>query len=268
MMVPKSIFFSIAVAFSLLAVTPVQADATLGIQGSDGLDTSIQIRNGKGRIGSVGRKDYLLYDSNAGIITYVEPGYQRYTQLTVAELDAAVQAAASVKDTVTPYVEGMLSGLPEDQRKAVEHQMGAILAPPAAGKPLQPVNIRTVDQGKQTVAGLQCQASSLMKGEATVAEVCMATAASGKLTPGDFATLETLVKVSRSMAGNANSILGGVGDQADLLSVELEGVPVSMRDIVSGKYFQVTGVSDEALPDVLFDNYDGYQRQGIQDLLR
>lgn len=267
-MVSRSIFCGIAVAFSLFAGAPVQADATLGVQGSDGLDTSIQIRNGKGRISSVGRKDYLLYDSDAGIITYVEPGYQRYTQLTVAELDAAVQAAAGVRDTVTPYVEGMLSGLPEEQRKAVEQQMGAILAPPAAGKPLQPVDIRIVDQGKQTVAGLQCQASSLLKDGTAVAEVCMATSASGKLTPADFATLAMLVKVSRSMAGNANSMLGGISDQADLLSVDLQGVPVSMRDVVSGKYYQVTGVSDEALPDVLFDNYDGYQRQGIQDLLR
>ena len=69
-MTSKCIICGIAVALAMLAVMPAHADTTLGIQGSDGLNTSIQIRNGKGRISSGGRKDYLLYDSDTKIITH------------------------------------------------------------------------------------------------------------------------------------------------------------------------------------------------------
>ena len=146
-MTSKCIICGIAVALAMLAVMPAHADTTLGIQGSDGLNTSIQIRNGKGRISSGGRKDYLLYDSGTKIITYVEPDYQQYTQVTAAEFEAAVQAAASVKETVAPYVAGMLAGLSEEQRNMVEQRMGAMLVAPAAGEPVKPVDIRIVDQG-------------------------------------------------------------------------------------------------------------------------
>ena len=82
-----------------LAIMPAQADTTLTVQGSDGLKSTIQIRNGKGRIGSEGRGEYLLYDNGSGTITYVEPIAQQYTQVTAAELEAMVQVAADIKQS-------------------------------------------------------------------------------------------------------------------------------------------------------------------------
>ena len=258
----------ITVALAMLGTMPAHADTTMAIQGSDGLNTSIQIRNGKGRIGSIGREDYLLYDSGTGVLTYVEPANQQYTQMTAAELEAAVQAAASVKETVAPYLDSILAGLPAEQRNMVEQRMGSILGAPAAGKPVTPVDIRIVDQGKQTVAGLQCQASSLLKNGQAVAEVCMATAASGKLSAQDFATLETLVRLSRSMAGHYNGMSESMGAPAELLAVELEGIPVNVKDVENGKYYHVTSVTDAALSDLLFDDYRKFQKQGVQSLLK
>ena len=267
-MVLKGIVCGIVVASSMIAAMPTQADTTLEIQGSDRLHTSIQIRNGKGRISSSARKDYLLYDSGTKIITYVEPGYQQYTQLTVADIEAAVQAATSIKETVAPYMDDILAGLPAEQRNMVEQRMGSMLGAPAAGKPVKPVDISIVDKGKQTVAGLQCQASSLVKNGKTVAEVCIATAASGKLSPQDFSTLKTLVTLSRRMAGHANNMLGGMGEQAELLAVELDGIPVNVKDLEHGKYYQVTSVSDAILPDALFGGYGKFKKQGMERLLK
>jgi len=267
-MASKCITCLVAAVLALTGVMPVYADTTMAIQGSDGLNTSIQIRNGKGRIGSSGREDYLLYDSGTGVITYVEPGYQKYTQMTVAELEAAMQAAASVKETVAPYMDSILAGLSVEQRNMVEQRMGSMLGAPAAGKPVTPVDIRVVDQGKQAVAGLQCQATSLLKNGRTVAEVCMATAASGKLSARDFTTLETLVRLSRSMAGHYNGMSDSMGAPAELLAVELEGIPVNVKDVENGKYYHVTSVTDAALSDLLFDDYKKFQKQGVQDLLK
>ena len=264
-MVSASTICGVAAAFSMLAVMPIQADTTLKIQGSDGLNTSIQIRNGKGRIGGDGRGDYLLYDSATKIITYVEPEAQQYTQLTTAELDAMALAAANVKEAVTPYMAGMLAGLPQEQRKEIEQRMGAMLAAPAASKP---VDIRIVREGEQSIAGLQCQASSLLKNGVAVAKVCMATAASGKLSAQDFVTLETLVTLSRSMADSASGLMGGAGSQVELLTVELEGVPIFAQDLANGTKYQVTSVSNDALPEVLFNDYGNFQKQGVQNLFR
>ena len=266
-MVSGSTICGVAAALSMLAVMPVQADTTLKIQGSDGLNTSIQIRNGKGRIGGDGRGDYLLYDSSTKTITYVEPEAQQYTQLTTAELQAIAQAAANVKETVAPYMAGMLAGLPEEQRNEIEQRLGSVLATPApaAGKP---ADIKIVREGVQTIAGLQCQASSLLKNGAAVAKVCMATAGSGKLSARDFVTLETLVTLSRSMADSASGLMGGTGSQVELLTVELEGVPIAAQDLANGTQYQVTSVSNDALPDVLFNDYGNFQKQGVQHLLR
>ena len=56
-MASKCITCLVAAVLALTGVMPVYADTTMAIQGSDGLNTSIQIRNGKGRIGSSGRED-------------------------------------------------------------------------------------------------------------------------------------------------------------------------------------------------------------------
>jgi len=249
-----------------LAAVPVSADTTLKVQGSDGLKSTIQIRNGKGRIGSEGVGEYLLYDSGTGTITYVEPLARQYTQVTAAELEAMVKTAADIKQSVAPYMTNLLAGLPAEQRKMIEQRMGAIAGAPAAGKPVKSVDIRTVDRGSQTIAGLRCKLSDILKNGRPAVEVCMATAASGQLSGRDFATLETLVKLSRSMAGNASGLLGGMAEQLELLEIELDGVPVAVRDLENNKRYQVTAVSNAVLSDALFNGYGGFQKQAMPSL--
>jgi hypothetical protein len=252
----------------MLAAMPVHADATLKVRGSDGLKSTIQVRNGKCRMSSEGMGEYLLYDSGTGTITYVETMRQQYTQLTAEKLEAMVQTAAGIKQSVAPYMANILAGLPADQRKMIEQRMGAMLGAPAAGKPVRPADIRTVDRGRHTFAGLRCEASGILKNGRPAAEVCMATAATGKLSPQDFATLEALVAFSRSMAGTASSLLGGMAEQLELLAVELEGVPVAVRDIEHGKRYQVTAVSNATLSDGLYNGYGKFQKQEMPDLFR
>ena len=252
----------------MLAALPVTADTTLDIRGSDGLKSTIQVRNGKGRMSSDGMGEYLLYDSGTGTMTYVEPQQRQYTQLTTAELEAMVKTAAHIKQSVGPYMDNMLAGLPAEQRKMIEQRMGGIPGAPAAGRPAQSVDIRTVDRGMHSIAGLRCQSSGIVKNGRPVAEVCMATAASGKLSNRDFATLEALVALSRDMAGSASGLLGGMAEQFEILAVELDGVPVAVRDIEHGKRYQVTAVSNAELPEALFSGYGKFQKQDISGLLR
>jgi len=267
-MVSRGIIGGILALAVTLAAVPVAADTTLKVQGSDGLKSTIQVRNGKGRMSSEGMGEYLLYDSNTGTITYVEPQRLHYTQMTAAELEGLVQTAAGIKQSVAPYMANLLAGLPAEQRSMIEQRMGGLPGAPAAGKPVSSVNIRTVDRGRHSFAGLHCQARGILKNEHPTAEVCMATAASGQLSSRDFATLEALVSLSRSMAGSASSLLGSLAEQVELMAIELDGVPIAVRDLENGRHYQVTAVSNAVLSDTLFNGYGRYQKQAMPGLFR
>jgi hypothetical protein len=96
----------------------------------------------------------------------------------------------------------------------------------------------------------------------------MATAPSGKLSKLDFETLQAMVTFSREMAGSAGSMLGDQARQLDFLVTDIDGVPVAVRDLESGKRYEVTAVSDAALSDGLFNGYSGFQRRELPGLLR
>jgi len=267
-MVSRCIIGGMVAVAVMLAALPLTADTTLDIRGSDGLKSTIQVRNGKGRMSTDGRGEYLLYDNRTGTITYVEPEQQQYTQLTAAELQSTVQTAANIKQSMAPYMANMLAGLPAEQRKMIEQRMGAIPGAPAAGKPVKPADISIVSRGRHSIAGLRCQASGILKNGHPAAEVCMVTAPGGKLSNRDFATLEALVTLSRSMAGTASGLLGGMVEQFDLLAADLNGVPVAVRDIEHDKRYQVVAVSNVALSDRLFNGYGMFQKQAAPNLFR
>ncbi|MGB5177114.1 MAG: hypothetical protein WBP44_00145 [Gammaproteobacteria bacterium] len=267
-MVSRCIIGGIVAVSVMLAAVPVQADITLNVRGSDGLNSTLRVRNGNGRISADGRAEYLLYDSRNGIVTYVEPQQRQYTQLTAAELEATVQTATSLKQSMAPYMTNLLAGLPAEQRNMIEQRMGSILDAPAAGTPLNSASFRTVDRGRHTIAGLRCQASGILKNGRPAAEVCMMTAADGKLSNRDFATLEALVVFSRSMAGTASSLLGSMAEPFELLATELDGVPIAVRDIEHNKQYQVTAVSNATLSDAYFNSYGRFQKQTMASLFR
>lgn len=267
-MVSRCIIGGMVAASLALVAMPAPADITLNVRGSDGLKSVIQVRNGKGRMSSDGMAEYLVYDSRTGTITYVEPEQQQYTQLTAAELQSTVQTAANIKQSMAPYMESMLAGLPAEQRRMIEQRLGSIAGAPAAGTSAKPADIRTVSRGRHSIAGLRCQASGILKNGQPAAEVCMVTAASGKLSSRDFNTLEALVTLSRGMAGTASGLLGGMDEHFDLLAADLQGVPVAVRDIENGKRYQVVAVSNVALSDRLFNGYGMFQKQELPGLFR
>jgi len=267
-MVSKCIISGITTIAILLAAPPAGADATLYVQGSDGLKSTIQLRGGKGRMSAAGMDEYVVYDAGTGTITYVEPGQRQYMQVTGAELQSGLQTAAGIRQTVAPYMADMLAGLPPAQRRMIEQRMGALPGAPAAGHAPATPSIEAVSRGSYIIAGLQCQASSIMKNGHPSAEVCMATSPGGQLSQQDFETLQAMVALSRSMAGSAAGMLGDQAKQFDFLATELDGVPLAVRDLDNGKRYQVTAVSNTVLSDGLFNGYGGFRQRELPGLLR
>jgi len=266
-MLCRNIISVFAAAATLLAATPAFADATLLVQGADGMKSSIQVRNGRGRLNSSGMSGYLVFDTRSGSITYVEPDQRRYTQATAAELQSSIQTAASIRESVAPYMADLLAGLTAEQRRMIEQRMGALPGAPAAGRETDAARISTVSRGTHTIAGLRCQASGILKNGRPAAEVCMATGPGGKLSAEDFATLSRMVSVARGLAAGAGSMLGDFADQLQFLATDIDGVPVAVRDLEHGQRYQVSAVSDATLPDALFNGYGNFRRQQLAGLL-
>lgn len=266
-MISRCIISGVATAAMMLATLPVYADATLVVQGSDGLKSMIQVRNGKGKMSAAGMDEYIIYDTGAATITYVEPQQRRYTQMSEDTLEANIQMAGNIQKTVAPYMADMLGSLSPAQRRIIEQRMGATPGPPAAGHETE-VDTRTIARGRQTVAGLHCNASDIVKNGQPAAEVCMATTASGKLSKQDFATLEAMVIFTRGIASSARGLLGDLGEQFEFLAVNVDGVPVAVRDLEHGKRYQVTAVSDAVLSDALFNGYGQFEKRDMPSLVR
>jgi hypothetical protein len=256
-----------AVTAFLLLVSAAHADTTLVVQGSDGLSSTIQVRNGLGRLTTAGRDEYLIYDAAAGVITYVEPRERRYTQVSRQQLEANVKTVNDIQAAVQPYMSGMLASLPPAQRRMIEQRMGGALVPPAAGEGAAP-EVRTIHRGSHTIAGLRCQSSGIVKNGRPAAEVCMATGASGKLSREDFETLEALTTFSRGMASSAGSMLGALATQFQFMATQVEGVPIAVRDLEQERRYQVTSVSDSMLSDALFQGYEHFEKREMPALMR
>jgi len=266
-MLSSSVISFIAASAIMLSSLPSHADATLVVQGSDGLQSMIQLRNGKGKMSAAGRDEYVIYDAVARTVTYVEPQLRRYMQVNEELLEANVQTAANLQQAVEPYMARMMAGMSPAQRSMIEQRMGVALGPPAAGR--EPAtDIKTVDRGSHSIAGLRCNASGVVKNGRPAAEVCMATAASGKLSEQDFATLESIVTFSRGMASSAKGLLGDLAVQLEFLATNVDGVPVAVRDLENDRRYQVTAVSNAALSDALFDGYGQFERREMPTLLR
>jgi hypothetical protein len=266
-MVSRRIINGIGTAVIMLATLPAHADATLFVQGSYGLMSMIQVRNGKGKMSATGMPEYIIYDTRSGTITYVEPQQQRYTKMSEDALEANVQTAANLQEIAAPYMKGMLASLSPAQRRMIEQRMGAVLGPPAAGRNSE-ASIKTVARGSRTISGLHCKASGIVKNGRPAVEVCMATAASGKLSKHDFATLEAMVTFTRDMAPSAGILMGDLAGQLEFLAADVDGVPIAVRDLEHGKRYQVTAISNTALSDELFNGYDQFEKREMPSLLR
>ena len=71
-----------------------------------------------------------------------------------------------------------------------------------------------------------------------------------------------------SAAATGESLLDGVAAQYQLLTADLEGVPVTVRDIRQNRLVRITAVSNDVLTDELFSGYETFEKQNMQNLFR
>ena len=250
---------------ALLLAPAVQADATLTMKEVGGkMDSVIEVKGHMLRMSTPGQSDYMLYDAQRDVLIHVSDANRQYMEFDRATLVEMADSVARVQKEMAPQMAMMreqLKNLPPEQRAMIEKQMGGMVdlgameTKPAA-------NITTVKRGSDKIAGFKCQRYDVMSGKQRVADVCVATDADAGMSKADFATASSAMKFMRDMADSAQKMTAGMGGPKMSMG-DIDGVPVSAKDLRSGHEFRLVSVTDDTLDDARFNEYRSLSKQTL-----
>ena len=262
----RRILNALVCLFPVVLFAPaVQADATLTMKEVGGkMDSVIEVKGHMLRMSTPGQADYMLYDAQRDVLIHVRDANRQYMEFDRATLVEMADSMARVQKEMAPQMAMMreqLKNLPPEQRAMIEKQMGGMVdlgameTEPAA-------NITTVKRGSDKIAGFKCERYDVMDGKQQVADVCVATGADAGMSEADFATVSSAMKFMRDMADNAQKMTAGMGGPKMSMG-DIDGVPVSAKDLSNGHEFRLVSVSDDALDDARFNEYRSLSKQAL-----
>jgi hypothetical protein len=238
----------------------VHADSVIEFQVEKGKRSSLQpvmIKNGTLLVKAAGGDGNLdiLYERGAERLLLIDHKKQKVTPVT----DEKVGKIARQAEELQPVLQGIgaqLRKLSPKQREKWGEMLGGVHLEEfeAAKRAAESTKLRKTGVGK-TFAGINCEQMSVIKGNATAAEFCLADPAALKLPEDDAATLRALIAFTQKLAQKAQGLTAqfGIGLPAGGLA-GLAGVPIEMRDFggkrpVAMTLSRVTGdtVSADAL---------------------
>ena len=250
---------------ALLMTPAVHADATLTMQDVNGkMDSVIEVKGHMVRISSPGDSDYMLYDAQRDMVIHVNSARREYMEIDRNTLAGMADSMARVKKEMAPQMAMMrerLKNLPPEQRAMVEQQMGgmaslgAMEAKPAA-------RLTSVRRGSDKVAGFKCERYDVMSGKQRVSELCVATRTGAGMSKSDFSTVTAAMKFMREMAAGAQKMSAGMG-AAEMSMGDVDGVPVSAKDLRSGREFRLVKVSGDKLDETRFNAYRSMSKKDM-----
>lgn len=237
---------------------PAPGDVALRIADDKDAESHVYVNAGRCRIETSGMQGYTVIDTRNHTLTYVDTAKGEYSTLSEAQLRERLDKMDEVRKSLTPHMETLRDGLqvlPAEQRAMFEQFMAGDAAP-AAGNTTKIVG----DGGVQRFAGLACAHYRLVQGNRQVGDVCLLQRAGGAVSPGDFATLSTAMKLMRELSGHAGGLLAQGGNKTVLLQPEVTGLPVALRDFSTGESYRVVEASPARLDEKLFSGYQTYKK--------
>ena len=248
----------------LLAPT-VQADATLTMKDIGGkMDSIIEVKGHMVRISTPGQPDYMLFDTQRDVAIHVSSVNGQYMEIDRAAMTEMAESVARMQKEMAPQMAQMrerLKNLPPEQRAMIEQRMGG-MANFGAMETTPPVKVTTVKRGSDKIAGFKCQRYDVMNDKTRVGDVCVATQADAGMSKADFSTVSSGMKFMRDMAAGVEKLSAGMGGPPMSMG-DIEGVPVSAKDLQNGHEFRLVSVSDDALDDVRFTEYRSLKKQAL-----
>lgn len=237
---------------------PVHADLALHITDAAGAESRIYVQSGQCRIEVPGVSGYTLINTRDHALIHVDTAKREYSTMTEAQLNEQLDRLDAVRKSLSPHMEalrGSLQMLPADQRAQLEQYIAGAAAPSAGS----PVTLHA-DGGLQNFAGLVCAHQRLLQGQRQVGDACLLQQPSGKLAPDDYNTLITAMALTRELSGRVGGLLTQAGNKRALLAPDIHGLPIALRDYVSGESYRVTTAGNAPLDRKLFDSYREYRQ--------
>ena len=227
-----------SLAFSSIAHADVVLEYTVkGMNIPAGTTQNISVKNDQIMVKAVGgdKNLDLLYCHAAESVVIVD--HRKSTVMTVDEqqVDRINQQAQNVQ----PLVQGLgeqIAKLSPDQRQNLQALLGDTASLEMIAKAAEPSTpTRLAPAGVKEVAGVRCRVLRVMQGTTPVAEICLADAATMKVSDKDAATIRALFGFYERLAPKTQGLARQQGiNLPNITAREITGIPVEFREL-SGK---------------------------------
>jgi hypothetical protein len=181
-----------ACAAGLLAAPALAEDLTIVFKstGAGGAGTSTSYYSSeKMRTGDAESETIVEYA--AGKIVSVDHKKKEYSEITLAEMEAAMKAAQAKMEEANAQMKEQLAAMPPAAREKMEQMMGGV-----AG------SITVTKGGTRQVAGYSCQDYTIAMGQAMTSKVCATTALQFPAPNVDYRKFASFTGSASAMANN------------------------------------------------------------------
>ncbi len=230
---------------ALLLGSTALADATLRFvesRNGERLVHILSIRGGKVRLEDAGDPHVILYDAEKHRLVLLDTAARIYRIIDEAEMRRQMESL----EAMMAEIKAQLKGLPPEQRRAIERQLGLVPKPP---------EVKAKRGEERNLHGFSCQAWHLYRGKTFFQEVCLADARGVGISEEDYLTFIRAASALKGLARQASSLAGG---RLQVMAADIEGIPVQVKDLTRGSTSQLAGVSTAPLDGGLFQIPEGF----------
>jgi hypothetical protein len=210
--------FALVFGACLLVSVARAQDLTLVYRDSESRATSAQYFT-KERVRSNSAEHDTIFEYATGKITNIDHKKKEYYEITFAEIEAQMKAAAAQMEQANAQMKQQMESMPPAMREKMEKMMGGM-----AG------SINVTKGGTRKVAGYDCQEYTVTMGSGVKTESCNTTALKFPVPELELKRLASLSGAFGDMA--SNPMLKGMSQMAEKMK-EVQGFPLSQTTTLS-----------------------------------
>jgi hypothetical protein len=205
---------AIACAVALLAGPAVAEDLTVVFKTTGGKDAGTSTSyysSEKMRTGDA--ESETIVDYATGTIVAINHKKKEYSEITLAEMEAAMKAAQVKMEEANAQMKEQMASMPAAVREKMESMMGGV-----AG------SVTVTKGGTRQVAGYTCQDYTVAMGQALTTKICATTALQFPAPNVDYRKFASFAGSASAMAGNP--MFKSMGKMADEMK-KIEGFTIA-----------------------------------------
>lgn len=207
-------FLAATCAAAQLAAPAFAEDLTLVFKttGEGSTGTSTQYYSSERMRTTDGDRDTIV-EYAAGRIVTIDHKKKEYSETTLAEMEAAMKAAAAKMEQANAQLQQQMASMPPEMRQKMEQMMGGIAA-----------SVTVTKGGTRQVAGFPCQDYTMAMGQMMTTRICATSALEFPAPNVDYRKFASLAGAGAAFANNP--MFKGMGKMVDEMK-KIEGLPIA-----------------------------------------